>query len=124
MHPRLRTLAPGIYSVSPICTRLTKTQKREQYNRLAAFMLNYCIENSYVEIMTVSRPLLWTATAFFDATPCSLAEVDRRFGGTYCVYLQRRKVNRESEQAASRVEKESADRLPLKYIASHSIKPQ
>jgi hypothetical protein len=40
------------------------------------------------------------------------------------VYLQRRKVNREREQAASRVEEENVRKLPLKYIASHPRKPQ
>jgi len=32
-------------------------------------------------------------TTFCDVTPCSLVEMYQRFGGTYCIHLQLRRVN-------------------------------
>jgi hypothetical protein len=40
-------------------------------------------------------------TVFWDATPCNLIEVYRRFVGTYCLHLQGRGISRARKQASS-----------------------
>jgi hypothetical protein len=32
-------------------------------------------------------------TTFYDVIPCSLVEIYQRFGETYCIHLQLRRVN-------------------------------
>jgi hypothetical protein len=39
---------------------------------------------------------------FSDITPCSPLKVNRRFGGTYCLHLQGRRINRAKKPAWSR----------------------
>jgi hypothetical protein len=41
----------------------------------------------------VSTAVAMKSYVFWDATPCSTVEVDRRFKGTYRIYLQSRKVS-------------------------------
>jgi hypothetical protein len=41
-------------------------------------------------------------TIFWDMTPCSLLKVNRRFGGTYRLHLQGRRIRRASNQRESR----------------------
>jgi hypothetical protein len=36
--------------------------------------------------------LIMKSTIIWDMIPCSSLEVNRRFGGTYCLYLQGRKI--------------------------------
>jgi hypothetical protein len=40
--------------------------------------------------------------SFRYVTPCSVVDVDRRFGGTYCLHLQGRKVS----QATTNIQKD------------------
>jgi hypothetical protein len=42
------------------------------------------------------------STIFLDITPCSLLKVNRRFGETYRLYLQGRKISRARNQRESR----------------------
>jgi hypothetical protein len=42
------------------------------------------------------------STIFWDITPCSLLSVNRRFGGTYRLHLQGRRIGRARNQRASR----------------------
>jgi hypothetical protein len=42
------------------------------------------------------------STIFWDITPCSLLKVNRRFGGTYRLHLQGRKISRARNQSESR----------------------
>jgi hypothetical protein len=39
---------------------------------------------------------------FWDITPCSSLKVNRCFGGTYCLYLQGRKISRARNQRENR----------------------
>jgi hypothetical protein len=40
------------------------------------------------------------STTFWDVTPCSLVEIFLRFGGTYCLHRQGRKVSQTSNKLA------------------------
>jgi hypothetical protein len=46
------------------------------------------------------------STIFWDMTPCSPLKVNRRFGGSYSLHLQFRKINRARNQRESRCQAE------------------
>ena len=48
---------------------------------------------SFPCICNMLTSLLMKNTTFCDVTPCSLVEMYQRFGETYCVHLQLRRVN-------------------------------
>jgi hypothetical protein len=49
----------------------------------------------------MQNPLTQNITVFWDVTPCSTVQVYWRFGGTYCLHLQRRRVSQPSKQTAA-----------------------
>jgi hypothetical protein len=51
------------------------------------------------EVLTA---VVMKSTAFWDITQCSLLKVNRRFGGTYCLHLQGRKLSWARKQHDSR----------------------
>jgi hypothetical protein len=51
------------------------------------------IRNVGVEVFTA---VVMKCTIFWDIMPCSPLKVNRRFGGTYRLHLQGRKMSRES----------------------------
>jgi hypothetical protein len=51
------------------------------------------------EVLTA---VIMKITIFWDITPCSPLSVNRRFGGTYCLHLQGRKISRARSQCKSR----------------------
>jgi hypothetical protein len=53
---------------------------------------------SNIEALTV---VIRKRTVARDVTPCNLVEVYRRFGRTYCLSLQSRRVNRANEYASA-----------------------
>jgi hypothetical protein len=38
------------------------------------------------------------SSVYFDITPCSLLKVNGRFGGTFCLYLQGRRISKVRNQ--------------------------
>jgi hypothetical protein len=51
------------------------------------------------EVLTA---VIMKSTIFWDITPCSLLRVNRRFGGTYCLHLQGRRISWARSQHESR----------------------
>jgi hypothetical protein len=51
------------------------------------------------EVLTA---VIMKSTIFWDITPCSPLKVNRRFGGTYRLHLQGRKISRARNQRESR----------------------
>jgi hypothetical protein len=51
----------------------------------------------------VFTALVMKSTIFWDITPCNPLKVNRRFGGTYCLHLQGRKISRARNQLESRL---------------------
>jgi hypothetical protein len=47
------------------------------------------------------------STIFWDITPCSPLNVNRRFGGTYRLYLQGRRISQTRNQRESRWQADS-----------------
>jgi hypothetical protein len=49
------------------------------------------------------------STIFWDITPCSPLKVNRRFGGTYSLHLQGRRIRRARNQCESRWQADSSE---------------
>jgi hypothetical protein len=55
----------------------------------------------------VLAAVVMKSTIFWDITPCSPLSVNRRFGGTYRLYLQGKKISSARNQRESRGQAES-----------------
>jgi hypothetical protein len=58
--------------------------------------------------------LMLKSTIFWDTTPCSPLKVNRRFGGTYRLYFQGRKISRARNQRESSLP-------PAQNLARHPV---
>jgi hypothetical protein len=56
----------------------------------------------------VGFQVLTAEVIFWDITRCSSLEVNRRFGGTYCLHLQGRRISRARNQRESRWQAEQS----------------
>jgi hypothetical protein len=56
------------------------------------------------------------STIFWDITPCNLLKVNRRFRGTYRLYLQGRRISRARNQREIRLSRSSARTLQVNRI--------
>jgi hypothetical protein len=60
----------------------------------------------FVEFEVITAVVM-KSTIFWDITPCSLLKVNRRFGGTYRLYIQGRRISRARNQRESRWQAEA-----------------
>jgi hypothetical protein len=69
-----------------------------------AYTFTYAGNIDYVTLKTKS---IIKSTIFWDITPCSPLNVNRRFGGTYRLHLQGRRISRERNQRERRCQEPS-----------------
>jgi hypothetical protein len=78
-------------------------------------------------VQTASINDLWMKSAiFWDITPCSPLEVNRRFGGTYRLHFQVRKISRARNQSESRWKAEASivNKVLCGYMLSTLLVPE
>jgi hypothetical protein len=70
----------------------------------------------------ISTTKYFKSAVFWDITPWSPLKVNRRFGGTYCLHLQGRRISEASNQR-ERVGKRSSTYIPayIKYCYAYGV---
>jgi hypothetical protein len=94
----------NVLSSPKILIRLNQKELTWQNMYLTCAEKYTCI-NILLEILRDLKPqrkLDIKRTTFWDITPCSPLKVNRRFGGTYRLHLQVRKISRARNQVESR----------------------
>jgi hypothetical protein len=71
---------------------------RSDIKKMSAF----CRQSAIIKSIWFSTYQRFKCTIFWDITPCSPLKVNRRFGGTYRLHLQGRKISRAQNQRESR----------------------
>jgi hypothetical protein len=80
---------------------LFKYRKKQLFWIIIFHLLVFSDKASFHFEFDIPTAVTMNSTIFWDVTPCSLVEFNQCLGGTYCLYLQDRRVSQENEPVRS-----------------------